>query len=89
MATAPQEWNRNKNWTSDLVWTIYIRETSFTPNGNRKKLLLLSNSVLAALTTPCQQLDTVKEKKRGRNVGTEPILEQGVRRGITGRTNNL
>jgi hypothetical protein len=32
---------------------------------------------------------TPKEKKPGRSVGTELILEQGVRGEVTGRTNNL
>jgi hypothetical protein len=45
--------------------------------------------VLAALTTPRQHLDIVKENKTGKNVGTEPNLEQRVKGGITGRRNNL
>jgi hypothetical protein len=48
-----------------------------------------TNSVLAVLTTPCQHLDTVKENKTGRNVGTETSPEQGLRGGFTGRRNNL
>jgi hypothetical protein len=87
-AMAPQEWKMNANWTPDPAWTICMQETSLTLPGIKRNFVSCStNSRLAALTTPCQYLDIVKENKTSRNVGTEP--SRGVKGRITGRRNNL